>query len=404
MAVASQSGQVDRVADTRLQDGAVEAKQILAAARALEPHIRTLADVMETERRLPPSLVQAMKEAGIFRMAVAREYGGLELPPAVQVRVIEELSRFDGSVGWCAMIGGAAGYLGGFLAPPVARRLFGHIDGIAAGQIAPMGRAEVVDGGYRVTGRWRFASGCQYSTVLMGGCLIYERGEMHRQSDGQPEVRLMLMPVSKCTIIDTWQTTGMRGTGSHDFTAENVFVPAEESVSFFDPPQCPGPLYSLPHLFLVGHTGVPLGIARGAIDVVLELSGQKVMLPTRRLLREEGQVQERVAWAEAALGAARSYAYQVIDDLWQTLCRQERPSPRQRALYRAMMVYVHRIGKEIVEAMYDTAATSAIFQPNPLDRYMRDILTACQHRVLQEKIYRPAGRLLLGLDPGDPFF
>jgi len=389
--------------ETALQNGSDEAAQVLAMAQALEPQIRVAVEAMETERRLPPSLVQAMKDAGIFRMAVARTYGGLELPPAPQVRVIEELSRLDGSVGWCAMIGGAAGYVGGFLAPPVARRLFGHIDGIAAGQVAPMGRADVVDGGYRVNGRWRFASGCQHSTVLMGGCMLYDREEQRRQVDGQPEIRLMLMPVSACTIIDTWQTTGMRGTGSHDFAAHDVFVPTEESVSFFDPPQCPGPLYSLPHLFLVGHTGVPLGIARGAIDTVMELSTQKVMLPARRLLREEGQVQETVAWAEASLGAARSYAYEIIDELWQTLCRGEKPSPRLRSLYRTMMVYIHRLGKEVVEAMYDTAATSAVFQPNPLDRYMRDILTACQHRVVHAKIYRPAGRLLLGLDPGDPF-
>lgn len=390
--------------ETRPQKESHEVTRVMVAAKALEPQIRAVADTMETERRLPPSLVQAMKEAGIFRMAVTQAYGGLEFTPAAQVQVVEELSRIDGSVGWCAMIGGAAGYLGGFLAPAVARRLFGHIDGIAAGQVAPMGRADVVAGGHRVNGRWRFASGCQHSTVLMGGCMIHDRGEPCRLADGQPEIRLMLMPVSACTIIDTWQTTGMRGTGSHDFTAHDVFVPAEESVSFFDPPQCPGPLYSLPHLFLVAHTGVPLGIARCAIDTVLELSTQKIMLPLQRLLREEGQVQETVAWAEASLGAARSYAYEIIDELWQTLCRGEKPSPRQRSVFRAMMVYVHRIGKEVVEAMYDTAATSAVFQPNPLDRCMRDILTACQHRVVHAKIYRPAGRLLLGLDPGDPFF
>jgi alkylation response protein AidB-like acyl-CoA dehydrogenase len=126
------------------------------------------------------------------------------------------------------------------------------------------------------------------------------------------------------------------------------------------------------------------------------------MFPAQRMLREEGQVQETMAWAEASLGAARSYAYEVIDDLWRTLCRGEKPSPRQRSLFRVMMVYVHRIGKDVVEAMYDTAATSAVFLPNPLDRYMRDILTACQHRIVHGKIYRPAGRLLLGLEPGDP--
>lgn len=385
------------------QDNAVEVARVMAAAKALEPQIKAAVETMETERRLPPPLVQEMKEAGIFRMAVARAYGGLAFAPAAQVQVIEELSRLDGSVGWCAMIGSTAGYLGGFLAPAVARRLFGNGDGIAAGQVAPMGRADVVDGGYRVNGRWRFASGCHHSSVLMSGCMVHDRGEPRRLADGQAEIRFMLMPVSACTIIDVWQTTGLRGTGSNDFTAHDVFVPTEESVSFFDPPQCPEPLYSMPQLFLVGHAGVPLGIARSAVDAVLQLSTQKVMQPTRRLLREEGQVQETVAWAEASLGAARSYAYEVIDDLWQTLCRGEKPAPRQRSLFRIMLVYVHRIGKEVVESMYDTAATSAVFLPNPLDRCMRDILTACQHRVVHGKMYRPAGRLLLGLDPGDPY-
>ena len=149
---------------------------------------------------------------------------------------------------------------------------------------------------------------------------------------------------------------------------------------------------------------VSLGIARGALDFVQELSAQKEMLPSRGLLREDSQVQETVAWAEASLGAARSYVYATLEDLWQTLCRGDRLSPRQRAHYRLMITHSHQAAKDIVAKLYDTAATSAIFRTSPLDRHMRDILTACQHRVVHLKMYRPAGRLLLGLDPEELFF
>jgi alkylation response protein AidB-like acyl-CoA dehydrogenase len=196
----------------------------------------------------------------------------------------------------------------------------------------------------------------------------------------------------------------MRGTGSNDFTLENVFVPFEESPNMADPPQCPGPLYAFPPLFLVSHAGVPLGIARSALDFMEELSAHKEMMPSRRLLREDTQVQETVAWAEATLEATRSYVYRTLEDLWETVCRGDRPLPRQRAHYRLMMTYSHQTAKQVVSTLYDTAATSSIFQTSPLDRNMRDILTACQHRVVHLKMYRPAGRLLLGLDPEELFF
>lgn len=381
-----------------------DATRVLHAVEALAPQIRDAADTIESERRLPPTVVRALQEIGVFRMAVPRAYEGPELDPLTQVQVVEELSRLDGSVGWCAMIAIAASYASAFLEPAVAQRLFGHSDAVLAGQIVPIGRAELVNGGYRVSGRYRFASGCQHATVMMAGCTIFEHGEPRRLADGQPETRAILLPPSACAILDTWHTSGLRGTGSHDFLVEDVFVPFAETMSFFDPPQCAGPLYGFPPLFLVPHAGVPLGIARSALDTVVELSTQKEVLPTRRLLREDGQVQETIAWAEAALGAARSYAYSTLEELWGTLCRDKTPSPRQRATYRLMLVYVHRVAKEVISAMYDTAATSAIFQTHPLDRQMRDILAACQHRVVHAKMYRPAGRLLLGLDPGDPFF
>ncbi len=380
------------------------ATRIVEAVQTLAPQIRDAVDTMETERCLPPSLVQAMKKTGVFRISWPRAYGGLELDPLSQVRIIEELSRLDGSVGWCGMIGAASGYVSAFLDPAAVQRLYADLDVVTAGQVPPMGRAELVDGGYRVSGRWGFGSGCRHADVIMAGCLIFENGAPRRLANGQPENRVMALPISACTILDTWDTSGLRGTGSHDYTIENVFVPQEHSFSFFDPPRCDGPLYALPQMFLVNHAGIPLGIARGAIDTIVELSAHKLMWPTRRLLREEGQVQEAVAEAEASLGAARSYVFSVIGDMWETLCQRNPLSPRQRALYRICLTYVHRVAKEVVSLMYDTAATSTIYRTNSLDRQMRDIFTACQHPVVQAKMYRPAGRLLLGLDPGDPFF
>lgn len=380
------------------------ATRILEATRALEPQIRSAAEAIEAERRLPPAVVAAMRHAAVFRMAVPREQGGLELDPLTQIRVVEELSRMDGSVGWCTMIGASVGYIRAFMDPAVAQRLFSDCDAVAAGQVVPRGRANVVDGGYRVSGQWSFASGSQHSEVMMAGCVICEQGEPRRLADGQPETRMMLVPVSKCTIIDTWDTTGLRGTGSNDYRIDDVFVPATDTFSFFDPPHYPRPLYALPQMFLANHAGIPLGIARAAIDTVMELSARKVTWPTQRPLCEEGQVQEAVAWAEASLGAARSYVFSIMEEIWDALCRGETLSLRQRGLFRIMLVYVHRVAKDMVEPMYDTASTNSIYRKHPLDRQMRDILTACQHRVLQSNVCRPGGRMLLGLDPNAPFF
>ena len=376
----------------------------MAAVKSMEPLIRESRDRMEVERAMPAPLLRAMQEAGVFRMAVPREYGGAEFDPMTQVGVVEELSRMEGSVGWLAMIGAAGGTMAAFLEPDVARRLFGQVESVFAGQLRPPQHAEVVEGGFRVSGRYRFASGCRHASAMTCGCVLFENGKPSLRSDGQQKGRVMLIPASKVTIVDTWDTTGMRGTGSHDFVVDDVFVPAEESVSVLEPPRVSGPLYTFVPIYLVCHTGVPLGIARGALDSMLELCGRKELMPSRVLLRDDTQVQETIAWAEATVEAARCYAYGTLEDLWETLCQGERASVRQRAHYRLMMVHCHQIAKQVIGVLYDLAATSAIFRSHPLERFMRDIMTACQHRVVHPRMNRPGGRMLLGLEPDEPFF
>jgi alkylation response protein AidB-like acyl-CoA dehydrogenase len=387
-----------------------DADSIVAEARSLAPLIAESGATMNAERRLPNRLVDALRTLGSFRMAVPRVYGGPELDPITQVRVVEELSRMDGSVGWCAMISTAGSFGSAFLASSVAERLCGNKNFSLAGQVVPNGRAELVEGGYRVSGKYRFGSGCQHASVMVGGCIVFEDGKPRLLESGRPEARVMLFPPSSCTILDTWHTTGLAGTGSHDFVVDDVFVPFDESWSFLERPRCNSPLYRFAPLFLVSHAGVPLGLARAAIDAVIELAQNKPLMPDphkvfgSRLLRDDSRAHEAIALAEGSLAAARGFAYSLLEELWTAINREEKLSSRQRALYRIMIVQVHRVAKEVIASMYDLAATSAIYRSNPLDRIMRDILTACQHGVVHPKMYRPAGRMLLGLDAGDPMF
>jgi alkylation response protein AidB-like acyl-CoA dehydrogenase len=182
-------------------------------------------------------------------------------------------------------------------------------------------------------------------------------------------------------------------------------VPFADSTTMLERPHTPGPLYAFLPLFLVSHAGVPLGIARSALDFVEELSVRKAStMAGVKLMRDDPAIQETIASCEAQLGAARAYVYATIEDLWTTLCDGGRLTPRQRANYRMMITYSHDGAKRIITTLYDTAATSSIFRSGRLDRDLRDIMTACQHRVVHLKMYRPAGRLLLGLDSSEPMF
>ena len=186
-------------------------EEILAGVKALEPAIRRTADVIESERHLPDDLAHALMQSGIFRMGVPRVYGGPELDPMGQVRVVEELSRIEGSVGWLSMISSAGSFLAAFLEPSIAERLFAAPNSVVAGNLRPPQRADVVDGGYRVSGHFRFGSGCHHASVMACGCVVYRDGKPQVTRRGEPDIRVMLVPKSKVTIVDVWQTTGMRG-------------------------------------------------------------------------------------------------------------------------------------------------------------------------------------------------
>jgi len=380
---------------------------ILEAARALAPKIRESAQAIEQGRRLPLELVDAMKQAGIFGMTMPRNWGGPELDPLMQIRVIEALAEVDGSVGWCAMINSDGGYFTAFLDDAVGRAMYRDLEAPTGGSLIFSGRAERVAGGYRVKGRWPFVSGCQHSEWLAGTCTIYENDAVKLIAEGRPEQRVCILPAAQCEVLDTWYTTGLRGSGSHDVAINDVFVPEERSVPFPFRPQRAGPLYAFPMMFAYNLPGVTLGIARGAINTFAELAARKTTTMSMAagrpvMLRDEAYAQTAITRAEGLVGSARAYIFDRMEDIWRTLVAGERLSIRQRALYRIAIAHAHAACLEAVEGLYKAVGGSSVYASGPFDRPLRDLMTINQHTMNSPKILETTGKILLGHEVRDP--
>jgi alkylation response protein AidB-like acyl-CoA dehydrogenase len=379
------------------------ADAILAAARALAPAIDARAGETAAARRLPADLVAGLKQAGVFRMPMPRAWGGPEMTPREQLEVVEVLSVADPSVGWCAMIGSDGGFYGALLDEAAARLLFSDLDGVTAGLLQPAGRAARVPGGYRVSGRWGFGSGCTHADVMVGGCLVFDGDAPVLSPRGLPEWRVMLAPAASWQVLDTWHTTGLAGSGSNDYVTNELFVPEEHSFSLFDPPRRREPLYRFNGMFFANMHGVPLGLARRAIDVVRRLAGEKRSLPELVLLKDLPRVRAALARAEMELGAARAYAYETMDVVWEALRRDGSLRPEVRLALGLSRVRAFRTAREVAQLMVDTAGTSAIYQSSPLDRLLRDAITMSQHVVAQERMLEMLGMLAVGDESPVPF-
>src|SRR5947209_3655478 len=250
---------------------------VLHAAIGLAKQIRAASEEIERGRRIPPAIAAPMKDAGVFGMAMPRVWGSPELDPLTQFRVIEALAMADASVGWCAMIGSDGGYVTAFLDQDVARKMYPDPLVATGAAATTTGQARRVPRGYRVSGRFPFVSGCQHCEWVWLGCIVEENGVPRVDGNGVPETRQCLLRLSQCEILDTWHTTGLRGTGSNDVVVRDEFVEEERSFSFQDPKvvKRPGALYAFPFMFMAKGSAPALGIARHAIDVVIESAAGK---------------------------------------------------------------------------------------------------------------------------------
>lgn len=372
---------------------------ILAAARALGPMIRGEAEAIEAAGRLTPKVALGLKQAGVFRMTMPRSMGGPEVDPITQLEIVEEVARADGSAGWVVMIGSDGGFYASHLERAVAERLYADRDAITASVLVPRGRATRVEGGYRVTGQWPFGSSSLHADWFVGGCVVCDAQGPIAGPGGHPQVRMTYFARTDVEILDTWHTTGLAGSGSHDWRVADVFVPDELTFSFFEPPRDPAPLYAFPWFIVANAPGASLGIARASIELFCALAESKTIQPGGHRLRDELLVQRAVAQAEATLGSAKSYLVDKTGELWETVCAGRPPSLAERAAFRLAGIHAFRAAKGAVAGMYEAAGGTALYRRSPLDRLWRDISTISQHAFANEKGYAEVGRAMLGLDP-----
>jgi indole-3-acetate monooxygenase len=361
------------------------------AAEELSELAREVAPSIERERRLPEELLGGLRASGLFRAGAPAEVGAAEAPPAVMLRCAEEVARGDGSAGWCVSIAATSSLLGGWLSGEGLAEVFGNPENVAAGVWAPRGTARRVDGGYRVSGRWAFCSGIMHSDYLFGGCMVQDG------AGASAAPRVLGMAVSELEVVDSWHTSGLRGTGSHDAVADDVFVPEHRSLWLLDPPTSAAPLYRFPMFafFALSISAAALGIARGAIDDLKELAVDKVGLGSSRTLGQRPSTWAAVAVAEASLRAARAFYYQAIDEAWAAARSAQPVSVELRVGLRLAATHAVRTAADVARSMYDLGGGSAIYETSPLQRRFRDAHTATAHYQVNPATWELTGRLLL---------
>lgn len=376
----------------------------VAAARELTPLIRAYADETERGRRLAAPVVDALRSARLFAMGLPASLGGSETPMANALQAIEQVAYADGATGWNVMIAFDTGFMAGFLHEPQARALIASIHlPIVAGSLSPPGRLVRTAGGYRLTGRWRFGSGCQQADLFVVGASLGEDGTPATAANVMHDMMWVTVPAAAVTIADTWHVAGLRGTGSHDFAVEDLFV-AEGFVEpvHLDAAAEPGPLYALGVFpaFGIVKAAVALGIARHAIEALKELALAKTATGQTSLLRERPAVQADLARAEACVRSAQALMDEVVADVWHTVVNGGRPSIEQRAWLRLAGVDGVQRAIEAVDLMYNAGGGTAIYESSPLERCFRDVHVVPAHIVVQPNVYEVAGRVFLDLPPG----
>jgi indole-3-acetate monooxygenase len=372
----------------------------LEAARKLAPMIRTYAGDTEALRALPAPVFEALADAGLFHMAFPRSMGGLELDLPTYIQVIEEIGKADASTGWvvnqCAIFATYAARMPRTL----ARKIW--IDtprSVVANTPLADARAVVVEGGYRVTGRQGFSTGCRNASWVAAHAQVIENGKV-RLDKGEPETRYLFVPVGEAELLDTWHVRGMRGTGTHHFAVHDVFVPADRTVLSVTAPLIEtGPLYQIPRTleFASGDASVALGLARTCLTTFSDLAGAKTPRAMQALLRDQSMIQVIVGQAEADLRSGRAFLHEAVRDIWNQVAGGGAPTLDQRATLRIAATHAIRLSARIIDAVYSAAGATAVYESQLLQRHFQDIHVITQHLQSRLSHYEMVGRHWLGL-------
>jgi indole-3-acetate monooxygenase len=374
----------------------------LDAIEKLAPFVEEHRASFDRDRRLPDAVFRALVEAGLFRLWLPAAMGGPELLPAEFMRVVEAASAKDGSIGWIVANGGGMSRVAGYLPESVTREWFADPCAFIVSATGAVGSAERVAGGYRVTGRWPFGSGASHGTRFMGLAAVRDGG-----NNSQRPI-CCYFAREHVTIHDTWHVSGLRGTGSSDFEVNDAFVPADHTHDLIAPvPTQPGIIYRLPGLsiFPWSITGAPLGIASGAMAAFTkQATKSRTRLGATMRLQDREMVQSAVGRAEAVIGAARAFLNEAMTELLAALDDDADRLMRARARLRIACAYAAEGSTSIVQMLTTEAGASAIFESSGLERAGRDVHAAVKHVAMSPQSYILAGRLQLGMDPGNMRF
>jgi len=379
----------------------------VAKARAVGPAIAAIADEIERSQEIPAPVLAQMHESRIYRMLLPRSAGGDQVEPWTYFRAVEEISRFDGSVGWNVFVANSSALIAPFIPLEAAKAIYGDPRGLISWGPPNQHRAIAAPGGYRVTGEWHFSSGYRQATWIGAHCHVVEPdGSLRLNRFGRPTVRTLLMPKDKTTQIRNWHTLGMRGTASEGYSVSDVFVPEEFSGTREDPSlrRDRGPLYAftMQGLYAVGVSGVALGIAAAMLDAFKELAAEKAPRNLGRLA-DSPVVQADVARHDASLGSARAYLTDILKEVWARADDIEPLGTDDRALVRLGCSHVIHAAIETADYVFKAAGTSAIFLGTPYERRFRDIHTLSQQIQSRDAHFESVGRVMFNGDPDGTF-
>jgi alkylation response protein AidB-like acyl-CoA dehydrogenase len=373
----------------------------LDRARKLAPLLTAAAPRIDAARELPSDVLDAMHAEGMFRLLVPRSVGGAELDPATYVQCVEAIAGGDASVAWCMNQGSGCSMSAGYLEPRVAREVFGGERGVLAWGMGPGAKAIRVEGGWRISGRWAFASGSRHATWLGAHCPCFDAGGTpQRHPDGRPWERTMLLRREVATIEDIWQVLGLRGTGSDAYSVTDLFVDDAHTLTRDRPEERrePGLIYRFAamQIYASGFAAVALGAARATLDAFIDLARGKTPALTQTGLRDSAVIQSAIGIADVQLKSARAWLLHVLRETQEAVKLAGELTTDQRIAIRQAATFAIHQAKEVVDMAYHEAGSTAIFDSNPFERRFRDVNTVTQQVQGRRSHFETVGQHLLG--------
>lgn len=371
----------------------------LAAAQRLIPILEEAGSAIDQLRELPSSIVDAMHEAGLFRLLVPRSLGGAEMMPADYIQCVEAIAMGDASTAWCMNQGSGCSLSAAYLPLDAARHAFGgDRDVLAWGQARGRARADKVAGGWRVTGTWLFASGSRHATWLGAHCPMLNADGTQSGTE-----RTMLFPRETARIEDVWHVIGLRGTGSDTYSVEDLFVADEYSLERDNPAERrePGLLYRFTgmNIYASGFACVGLGVARAMLDSFVRMASAKTPALSKTAMRDNAAIQGLVGMSDAKLRSARAWLLDVVEGIQHGVSARGELTEQDRLDIRQASTFAIIQARDVVNALWHEAGATAIFDSGPFERRFRDMNTVSQQVQGRPAHLQTVGQVMLGIAP-----